>query len=97
MAVLRSDRNQQFDQHGNLLSEQLVQTDVTAESVLFDLATKARAAIAANQTFLGLGSPTNLQTLAQVQSLTKQVNALIRLQARQITGLGDLALDNAGT
>lgn len=37
------------------------------------------AALAANQTFLGLTSPTNLQVVAQVRALTRQVNALARI------------------
>ena len=75
----------------------IVQTDVTADAVLFDLATKARAALDANATFLAIGSPTNAQVLAQVQRLTRECSALIRLQARTIAGLEDLALDVTGT
>ena len=43
------------------------------------LASRARAALIANATFLALGSPTNAQTLAQVQLLTKECNGIIRL------------------
>ena len=43
------------------------------------LEAKGAAAVASNITFLGIGSPSNAQVLAQVQSLTRQVNALIRL------------------
>lgn len=39
------------------------------------------AALTANRTFLGLASPSNAQTLAQVRALTRQVNALARLVA----------------
>lgn len=41
---------------------------------------RARTALTSNATFLTLASPTNAQTLAQVRSLTRQVNALIRLE-----------------
>lgn len=54
------------------------------------LAGKAAQAIAANNTFLALTSPTNAQTLAQVQRLTRENNAIIKIL------LGDLS-DTAGT
>ena len=38
----------------------------------------ATQAIADNQTFLGLGSPTNSQGVAQVQALTQQMNKVIK-------------------
>jgi len=43
------------------------------------LVTKAAAAITANKTFLALASPTNAQVVAQVQRLTRQMDALIRI------------------
>mgnify|MGYP000691666206 CR=1 FL=1 len=44
-----------------------------------DLLTKARAAVTANQTFLALATPTNAQVVAQVQRLTRECSALLRL------------------
>jgi len=44
------------------------------------LAGKAAAAIANNQAFLALASPTAVQVAAQVAALTRQQTALIRVQ-----------------
>jgi hypothetical protein len=45
---------------------------------------KAANALKGNQTFQALQSPTNAQVLAQVQALTRQATALIRLVADQL-------------
>ena len=48
------------------------------------ITTKAQTALSANATFLAMSSPTAAQIRTQVNRLTREVNALIRLQ------LGDL-------
>lgn len=51
-----------------------------------------RAAVATNQAFLDLATPTGAQTTAQVRALTRQVGALIRLVVA-----GDLLEDDDTT
>ncbi len=73
------------------MTDQALQTAINTAAAAFvdreanvaTLLSKASTALATNATFLGLGSPTNAQTLAQVQALTRQVNALIKLQIGQ--------------
>lgn len=50
---------------------------------------KAKAALGANATFLALPSPTNAQVIAQVQRLTKEVNALIHDFLDDFTDVSD--------
>lgn len=47
---------------------------------------RAVTALADNQAFLTLASPTNAQTLTQVKALTRQTNGLIRLVLRRLDG-----------
>jgi hypothetical protein len=44
-----------------------------------DLQSKAQNAIDANSTFLAIASPTNAQAVAQIQRLTRENTAIIRL------------------
>lgn len=97
MPVFRTDHNQSFDKDGNLLSEEVVEVDVTKPAVVFDLAVKARNALKANDAFLALEAPTSAQVLAQVRRLTRQTTTLVRLQGEVIAGLEDLLDDNSGT
>jgi len=60
----------------------LVQSDSDLNRT--DLTAKAVAALAANDAFLAVATPTAAQTTAQVQRLTRECSALIRLTISQL-------------
>jgi hypothetical protein len=88
MAVTRTDRNQVF-RDGQLVSEQVVQVDVTVEVNDQTLRDRAQTALANNQAFLALATPTTAQAITQVKALTRQTNALIRLMLRALDNIDD--------
>ena len=53
------------------------------------LRVRAKKALVANQAYLAVGSPSNAQLLAQLRALTRQVNALIRLEVDQFDSTDD--------
>lgn len=46
MTITRTDRNQRFDADGNLIAEEIVEVDITAEAVTYNLHAKARQRLA---------------------------------------------------
>ncbi len=59
-------------------------TQTTLNTNADTLRTSAVNALAANATFLAIGSPTAAQVAAQVKALTRQADALIRLVGNQL-------------
>lgn len=59
------------------------QTEASNEETL---RTRASAALVANREFLAIARPTEVQTVAQVKALTRQMNALARLVLGDLTG-----------
>lgn len=80
--MFRQDRNQTFDQTGKLVSEEVVQVDVTGDAIRDN----ARQALAGNRTYVGTATPTAAQTTAQVKALSRQVNGIIRLLLNELDG-----------
>ncbi len=74
---------------GVLVASEDVQVPLQ-ESNAQEMRDKACQALTANATFLALVSPTNAQTLAQVQRLTRESTAVIKLMLGQLD-------DTAGT
>jgi hypothetical protein len=72
------------DAAGNIVDQRVVEVGSTASVNEMDLREKARTALALNDAFLALASPTNAQTLTQVQRLTRECSALIRLAIRAL-------------
>lgn len=61
------------------------QADINGDA----LRNKAQTALTNNQAFLAISSPTNAQALAQIQALTRQMDALIRLQLALLADISD--------
>ncbi len=64
---------------------------VTADANAQTLRSRATAALAANATYLANAAPSNVQVAAQVRTLTKENNALIRLLLGLLSDVGDTA------
>lgn len=64
-----------------------VEFDVTKIDNKTTIESQALTALTNNKTFLALSAPTNAQTLAQVKSLTRQMNGVIRLLLNQLDSI----------
>lgn len=60
-----------------------LRTEETNRETLIKRATEA---LTANRAYLAIGSPTTAQNAAQIRALTRQMNAVIRLAAHDLTG-----------
>lgn len=58
--------------------------ETTAQTNADSLVSKARTALTNNNTFLAIASPTAAQVATQVKALTRQVNALIKLEIQDL-------------
>lgn len=74
MATTRTDRNQVFDADGNLVAEEVVEVDITAEVNESDLRTKARQAVQAN-----------IDSIAQIPAAVTRVQGVIDGTATNLT------------
>ena len=75
------------DSASPLSAAQVAQVQIrmmTADAAHEQLFTAAYQALTANQDFLAIASPTNTQAVGQVQALTRQVDALIKVVLRLI-------------
>lgn len=62
-----------------------------ATANLATLQQRAAAALTANATYLAIASPTSAQNTAQIQRMTKECNALIRLALGLLNDISDTA------
>lgn len=72
-------------------------TEATRNTNLTDVATKARNAIAVNDNFLAIASPTNAQNAAQIKILTRECTGIIRALGQSINEMRDLLDSTSGT
>lgn len=63
---------------GGVLKKNGVAVSLTADGDRRSLVTAAAAAVSANQTYLGIASPSTAQVAAQVRALTQQSTQLIK-------------------
>ena len=85
MTVTRTDSNQVFDGQGNVISEQIVEVDITAEVVDWELAVRLSDAMGGlRQIINSTGTLTGLQLSNAVRLLARVALSLIRRELRRL-------------
>lgn len=88
----RSDRDQTFSAAGALLGEQLVDRDVTEQSNRDTLRQQAAAALANLRTIRD-APQVSVTSLANAQTVCRQLQTAVQAEAAVLIRLGRLALD----
>lgn len=85
MPVTRTDHNQTYDGDGNLVHEEQVEVDITAEAVTYDLHAKLRTLLADAAQAITALQAIEAQADVTITSVSTAQTAVRQMQARQRT------------
>jgi predicted RNA-binding protein len=81
--IVRTDHNQRFDKDGNLLSEDVVEVDITEEVVEYAIHDRLRQTIAGLQQIQDVDATNLAQVNVALDRLAKATIGLIRVVVRE--------------